>query len=225
MLMTSAPFEDPEAGWQVFHFGVPLNSEGVSLLDDWQVHGMRATGSQTVALDNVFVPEAAIGVRRPRGQFHEIFSTIATAALPLVMGVYLGIAERAADLALGMAKPNAQSPEVQWAIGEMRSHLAVARLCWERAVAVANELDFTPTLDVADEALTMKSRVAEHTRKTVEAAMEATGGRGFFRRNGLEQLLRDVRAGHYHPLPVKEQLRFSGRLALGLEPVEPPRVD
>jgi hypothetical protein len=36
--------------------------------------------------------------------------------------------------------------------------------------------------------------------------------------NGLERLLRDVRASHYHPLPQKQQLIFSGRVALGLDP-------
>jgi len=223
VLVTSAPYEDPVEGWQVLHFAVSMRAEGVSLLDDWQVHGMRATGSQTVALDGVFIPDASITIRRPRGVYHEVFSVIATVALPLVMGVYLGAAERAADLAVGMAQSNARSPEVQWSIGEMRSHLAVARVCWERAVALADELDCSPTVELADEALMMKSRIAEATRATVDSAMEATGGRGFFRRNSLERLLRDVRAGHYHPLPVKEQFRFSGRVALGLDPYEVPQ--
>ena len=104
----------------------------------------------------------------------------------------------------------------------MRSHLAVARVCWERAVALAEELNVAPTLATADEAISMKARIAEATQATVESAMEATGGRGFFRRNELERLLRDVRAGHYHPLPSKEQARLSGRIALGLEPYEVP---
>ncbi len=221
-LMTSAPFKDPDAGWQVFHFAVPLNAPGVTIGDDWQVHGMRATGSQTVTLEGVFVPEAAIGVRRPRGAWHDVFSVIVTVALPLVMGVYLGTAERAADLALRIVRSGPASEETQWSIGEMRSSIAVARVCWARMVELVNELDFEPSVERADEALMMKSQVAEATRKAVESAMEATGGRGFFRRNGLEQLLRDVRAGHYHPLPLKEQVRFSGRLALGLEPVEVP---
>ena len=58
ILVTSAPYEDPDAGWQVLHFAVPMRAEGVSLVDDWRVHGMRATGSQTVALDDVFIPMA-----------------------------------------------------------------------------------------------------------------------------------------------------------------------
>ena len=53
-----------------------------------------------------------------------------------------------------------------------------------------------------------------------ETAVEAAGGPGFYRRTGLERLLRDARAGAFHPLPRKRQIEFSGRLALGLQPVE-----
>jgi len=70
ILVTSAPYDDPKEGSQVLHFAVPFSAPGVSLSDDWRTLGMRATGSQTVILDNVFVPDQAIALRRPRGRFH-----------------------------------------------------------------------------------------------------------------------------------------------------------
>ena len=54
---------------------------------------------------------------------------------------------------------------------------------------------------------------------TAEKALEAAGGAGYFRRHGLERLLRDVHGGQFHPLPEKRQQRFTGRMAMGLEPV------
>ena len=39
-------------------------------------------------------------------------------------------------------------------------------------------------------------------------------------RAGRERLLRDVRAAHFHPLPEKKQQLLSGRLSLGLDPIE-----
>ena len=69
VLVTSAPFEHPEEGWQVLHFPVPFVASGVSLADDWHALGMRATGSHTVIFDKVFVPDGAIVLRRPRGRF------------------------------------------------------------------------------------------------------------------------------------------------------------
>ena len=53
----------------------------------------------------------------------------------------------------------------------------------------------------------------------MEKAVEATGGRGFFRGFPLERMLRDVHAAPYHPLPEKKQALFSGRLAMGLDPI------
>jgi alkylation response protein AidB-like acyl-CoA dehydrogenase len=53
----------------------------------------------------------------------------------------------------------------------------------------------------------------------VEKALETVGGSGFFRNLGLERLVRDMHAAQFHPLQTKRQLRFSGRAALGLDPV------
>ncbi len=218
--VTSAPYLDPDAGWQVLHFAVPMSAEGVSLLDDWQVHGMRATGSRTLVFDDVFVPDAAVSLRRPRGEFHGVWNVVLTVAMPLIAGVYVGVAERAAEIGLRCAAGHAQDATVQWAVGEMRSALVVAHTCHDRMVALAADLAFEPTLDRSDEILVLKTQAVESARGAVERAMEAAGGAGFYRRTGLERLLRDVRAGHYHPLPAKQQASFTGRHALGLAPVE-----
>jgi alkylation response protein AidB-like acyl-CoA dehydrogenase len=45
------------------------------------------------------------------------------------------------------------------------------------------------------------------------------GGAGFFRSFGLERLLRDVHGAAFHPLPEKRQWLFTGRSALGLDPI------
>ena len=220
VLVTSAPYEDAEAGWQVLHFAVSMKADGVSVGDDWRVHGMRATGSQTVTLNDVLVPEATVALRRPRGPFHEVFNLVVGAALPLISAVYLGIAESAAEIATAIAKSNAKAIDVQWAMGEMRSNLVVTRTLYAQMMRLVNDLDFVPSMAVTDELLILKSGAVEGARITVERAMEAVGGRGFYRDTRLEQLLRDVRAFHYHPIPVKQQLRFTGRLALGLEPID-----
>ena len=60
MLITSAVYDDPDAGPTVLHFGVPFKAEGVRILDTWRVMGMRGTGSNDVELKNVFVADDAI---------------------------------------------------------------------------------------------------------------------------------------------------------------------
>jgi len=218
--ITSAPYEDPALGWQVLHFGVPMNAEGVSLAGDWQTHGMRSTGSETIVFDDVFVPEAAISLRRPRGEFHDVWNVVLTVAMPLIAGVYVGIADRAAEIATPLAARRAQDTTVQWATGEMQSALIVARVLHDRMVALANDLDFTTSLELSNEIVVLKTQVVESAQRVVERAIEAVGGPGYYRRTGLERLLRDVRAGHFHPFPAKQQYQFTGRLALGLPPIE-----
>ena len=104
LLVTSAVYDDPADGPTVLHFPVPLAAEGVTVLDNWRTLGMRATGSNDVLLDNVFVPEGVVSLRRPKGQWHVVFNVVLTIALPLIMSVYAGVAEAASDLALGLAR-------------------------------------------------------------------------------------------------------------------------
>ena len=59
--------------------------------------GMRGTGSNSVVLENVFVPGESVGARRPRGTFHLLFGVITTVACPIIMSAYVGIAEAAAS--------------------------------------------------------------------------------------------------------------------------------
>ena len=62
-----------------------------------------------------------------------------------------------------------------------------------------------------------RTLVGRSAIRTVEKAMEVTGGAAFFRSLGLERMFRDVQAARYHPLQEKPQLRYTGRLALGLD--------
>jgi len=55
--------------------------------------------------------------------------------------------------------------------------------------------------------------------KAVEKAMEVCGGSSFFRSLGLERLFRDVQAARFHPWQERKQYSFTGRIALGLDPV------
>ena len=219
MLVTSAPFEDPVEGWQVLHFPVPFSAPGVSLADDWHTLGMRATGSHTVILDGVFVPDAAIVLRRPRGRFHPAWNVILTVAMPLIMSVYAGVAEAAAGIGREQAKRRRDDPTLPYLLGELGNHLATAQLAADDMVRLARDLDFEASLDLTSAVLTRKTIAAEHVVATVEKALEVAGGAGFYRGLGLERLLRDAQGARFHPLPSKRQHRFAGRVALGLDPV------
>ena len=190
----------------------------MSVGDDWAVHGMRATGSQTVTLDNVFVPDGAIALSRPRDGFHPVWNVVLTCALPLISAGYVGIADRAEQLVLEMVDASRAHAMTQWSVGELQSQRVVAQTALSAMADLAHDLDFAPSVSRTNEVMILKTAAVTASQRAVEAAMEAVGGRGFYRRNGLERLLRDVRAGGYHPLPEKAQRLFTGQLALGLNP-------
>ncbi|MBT5050417.1 MAG: acyl-CoA/acyl-ACP dehydrogenase [Rhodospirillaceae bacterium] len=219
VLVTSAPYEDPTEGWQVLHFPVPITSDGVSGMDDWQTMGMRATGSQTIVLDKVFVPDEAIVLKRPQGEYHPLWNVVLTVAMPLIMSAYMGVAEAAAVIATKAARKRRGQPETPLLLGEMINNLTTAQMAVDGMVAITNNWEFAPETDTANKILVRKTIAANAILATVEKAMETAGGIGFYRKTGLERLLRDAHAVRYHPLPEKRQQHFTGRLALDLDPI------
>jgi alkylation response protein AidB-like acyl-CoA dehydrogenase len=183
---------------------------------------MRATGSNDVVLNNVFVPEEAVSLRRPKGQWHTFFNVVVSIALPLVISVYLGVAEAASDLATGIARKrngketNSGAP---YLLGEMINTLTTAQLAVQGMVELCDNYAFEPTVQTANAVLIRKTIAANACIQTVEKALEVAGGGAFFRSVGLERLLRDVHGGQFHPMQEKRQHLFTGRIALGLNPV------
>src|SRR6185312_15097418 len=122
--------------------GVPFSAAGISLADDWHTLGMRATGSNTIILDKVFVPSDAVALKRPRGRFHPAWNVILAVAMPLIMSVYVGVAEAAASLGREYAKKRQGDPIVPYLLGELVNHLTAAQLAADDMVRLANDLNF-----------------------------------------------------------------------------------
>ena len=215
MLVTSAPFMDPERGWEVLHFAVPFNAKGVTVMNDWRALGMRGTGSHTVKLENVFVPDAAIVLRRPRGTYHPVWNVVLTVAMPLIMSVYVGIAEKAAQLAIDhVRRQKSAKPQIAGLIGAMNNELVAAEIQLNDMLRIAENYEFEAVDKNGQDILTRKTNVANAAIGVVTKAMEIAGGPGFYRSFGLERLFRDVQAARYHPLAESDQVKFSGEYLL-----------
>jgi alkylation response protein AidB-like acyl-CoA dehydrogenase len=217
--VTSAPYDDPEAGPSVLHFPVPLDAAGVSIREDWDTLGMRATGSHTLVFKDVFIPEAAVTVKRPRGVWHPVFSVIVTVAPPIYSAPYVGAAEAAAEIARTHAREHPDPPHLPYLVGEMENSLTLARMALREMIDNAAGYNFAPQVERASAALVAKTLATNAVENVVAKAVEIVGGRAYFRRNPLERLWRDVQAFQFHPLPEKKQLSFTGRVAMGLSPV------
>jgi indole-3-acetate monooxygenase len=214
LLMTSAVLESEGEPATVLHFGVPMNSPHVKVLDNWRTLGMRGTGSNDVVIDGHVVPEAAVAARRKAGEWHPLFQIIATTAFPLVYSVYLGVAESAREIAIATAKRKTPDQHAIQLAGRMDTELAAARLAREWMLA-AVRLN-APSAATVNQVMMGRQIVARHAIAAVEYAMELAGSAGFYRATGLERRFRDIQAARYHPLQSGPQAQYAGSMALGL---------
>jgi alkylation response protein AidB-like acyl-CoA dehydrogenase len=213
LLLTSAVYNDPEAGASVLHFAVPMHAEGVKIDPVWYAMGMQGTGSHNIVLSDVFIPDAGIALKRPQGEWHPLFHIISMLALPLVYSVYVGVAEAARDRTIQLLRDRSQTDHDCYLVGGMENELTAAKLALHHMISVAESSQ--PGFETTNQVMTGRSLVARAVLNVVELAMEITGGTAFYRSTGLEQLFRDAQAVRYHPLRDEKQRKLSGQLALG----------
>jgi acyl-CoA dehydrogenase len=216
VLATSVTY-DSDSGAEVLHFAVPRKSQGIEIVETWDTLGMRGTGSHDVVYSDVFVPASAIVARRPAGEWHPMWEVILPTAMPLISAAYVGLAQSAHCMALDAARR--KGADLAGVVGELRNALTTAELALEDMIRLNDDHGFEPGIELVNDILTRKALVAEQVKETVELAAELVGGPGFYRGHAMERIVRDIRALHYHPLPLRRQQIFSGRMALGFSPV------
>ena len=168
----------------------------------------------TCMIDGHVVPEAAVAVQRKAGEWHPLFHIIATIAFPLVYSVYLGVAESARDIAIGLAKRKTPSQHTIDLAGRMETELTAARLA--HRVDAGGGAPQRAVGRTINQVMIGRQLVARHAIAAVELAMELAGGAGFYRSAGLERRFRDIQAARYHPLQAGPQAEYAGAMALGL---------
>lgn len=212
VLMTGAIYEGEDGSRSVLHFGAPMKSSAVHIEDTWRTLGMRGTASNDVVIEDLFIPAANVAFSRKAGEWHPVFETIATIAFPLIYSVYLGVAESARDIAIGIGKKKpASDPSLA---GRMDTELRAAQLAhrWMLDAVARN----SPCAETVNEVMIGRTLVARHAIAAVDLAMELAGGASFYRATGLERRFRDVQGARFHPLQASPQARYAGAMALGL---------
>ena len=215
VLVTSSRYSDQVNGEQVIHFNISMDSDGVILGDDWYTLGMRGTGSQTIILEDVFVPESAITMKRSIHTYSEIWNVVLTLAPPLIMAPYIGIAESAKVIAIKNCRNVKRNQEdIPIILGELQNFLCIATMAYEDMISLANNIEIRPDEKISLAMLSRKTIISDACKATVDKAMEAVGGKSFFKSLQLEQLFRDMQAVSFHPLPKKHQMRLMGEYLL-----------
>jgi len=212
---------------QIVHALIPRDAAGYRIVETWDTLGMRATQSHDTVIDGVFVPDKhVIRLRGPGfAGADEFILTLFAWFEPGFANVYIGLAERARDLAIervrgknsvaDMTRSLAHHPEVQHTIADivilvegMIPHVDRIADDWTNGV---DHGAMWPAKLVA-----AKYHCVEAAFRAVDLALEVSGGRGMFKGDELERLYRDARCGRFHPANAMVVHEVVGKSALGV---------
>lgn len=199
---------DPDNPMSVFGF-ITRDGGGVEIKDDWDTLGMRASQSCTTVLDGAPAAADRIACRiEPGPTMHPFVFGIFSSFILLTSSVYVGVAQRALDLAVqatikrmsvkNKGRAYAQDPDKRRRIAHMAIELDGIRPGIELATAdidagVDRSRGWMPQLSA------LKYRTSEAVLQIVADAMKAAGGGSYFTNNELSRIYRDALAGIYHP--------------------------
>jgi alkylation response protein AidB-like acyl-CoA dehydrogenase len=227
-LYVAVSYADAEGGDRYAYAMVPVDAPGVVVHDDWDALGMRASGSNSVSLEGVELPESAV-----RGGFG------AGDPLPymernLLAGLFhaaasLGIAESADALARrGLAGRINGDAHPRTQVAESVVELSAARAVLSRAAWLIDEhREANPASDgnaeevgaLFAEAQAAKAFIGEAATRVVDRALALSGGAGYLNGSPLARAYRDVKAGSFmHPLGANRAYDYLAGVALGEEP-------
>jgi alkylation response protein AidB-like acyl-CoA dehydrogenase len=206
------------------------------IVDNWNVMGMRGTGSDDFVLEDVFVPHERVAStrwvkqidaqRRPR--------TVNDPRLMMVgawaptAGVGVGLAQGALDALIdlgdkastGSPAPLRTRPPVQEAVAEAEAITGAARAFVLETFHEAWDalLEGGPRLEraVARAQLAITHSLNEAVR-VADLVFHAGGTNAISTQNRLERYLRDAHTAVQHSAGQRTHLRMAGRVLLGLD--------
>jgi len=199
-----------EGGERYAYAMVPTDTPGVTIHDDWDALGMRASGSNTISFDGVELPEHGV-----RGGFRAgdplPYMQRNLVAGPFHAAASLGIAESADHIARQtIAARNNGDARARMQIADNTIDLAAARAVLSRATSlIDNHHAANPASDgnpqqlaaLFAEAQAAKAFVNDAAARIVDRALALSGGTGYLNSSPLARAYRDVKAGSFmHPL-------------------------
>jgi alkylation response protein AidB-like acyl-CoA dehydrogenase len=201
----------------------------MTIHDDWDALGMRASGSNSVSFDGVELPEPALRGGFPAGVAAPYMDTNLSAGL-FHASASLGIAEQAQRIATAAlaARPAAGlDGRGQTLVAESAIALVACRGALSRSATLVEDhharedgpKDPGRVTALFAEVQATKAFVNEAAVRVVDQALALSGGAGYRSGHPLARAYRDVRAGAFmHPLGANRAYDFVGSVALGREP-------
>jgi alkylation response protein AidB-like acyl-CoA dehydrogenase len=202
-------------------FLLPRDAPGLEVIETWDAMGMRATGSHTIVLRDVFAPaDQLIG---EEGHLFEEFSQVSYWYCLSFSAIYLGIGQAMYSYVLDYARTRkvqksgqlvGHLPWNRFAIGEMYNRLEACRtLIYTTAREIGEKRPYgdrqVPTIEM------LRTFVAENMLEVANLATRIAGGQGYLKGNPLERHFRDLRSAPLHTLKRDDVLELLAAMELG----------
>ena len=222
-----------------------LHKSEYEVVDDWQVLGMRSTGSMTVVAKDAFVPahralcmyEARGGDKFPgaRGNRHPVFRVpLSTLGSHGIGGVAVGNAQAALELSIDVVKQRSTNytglkmrdfQAVQLRIGQAGSRIDAARQILRNDCLAGQEIANRNVIAEPEKKLRFKRNLAYAVSLCTEAVdilHAMAGANGIYDGYPIQRIFRDAHAlaGHFS-FSTDAQFSTWGLAALGGEVVNP----
>lgn len=203
---------------------LPTNAPGLVVRETWDTLGMRGSASNTIVLDDCFIPDDLVFYRAPVET--DLDDVVAAGVVWFCLtstAAYAGLAESA--LAIGRTLQHrlrirhldavrAELPSYQAVAGDAAADLlTIEAACSGLAARMDAGVD---PRDLLPAAVAVKQRSVDAIPAVVDRLAEACGGIAYARASGLERLWRDCQAIRFHPPTRPAARQFLGRTTLGL---------
>jgi indole-3-acetate monooxygenase len=211
-----------------------LPKSDARIIDNWQVLGLRGTGSDSYALDDYFVPQAHAGGRDNEAERHEkgplyqftsgmIYAmNFAHVSMGIARGAFDAFIEIARDkVARGAKGTLRENNVVQSQIGQCEARLKSARAylrgvigeMWDEAREEGRiSAEHHPQLRLA------ATWAIHQSRDVVATVYHAAGASAIFENNPLERRMRDIHAGTQQGQGRPIHFETVGQMLMGLPP-------
>ena len=237
---TGAPIDDGNGGVEMAIIIVPRKD--VTVLDDWDVVGLRGSGSNSIVLKDIFVPDYRVSLDRLAQQGEYIIDELKENPLyrtPFVPSLTLSISAPALGIALGgfdlhmervgkagigntFYNKMSEAAVTHLQISETEMKLQCAKLLFHKAIGELDDYTIRGQAFTQKESIKMKAEFGYANQLCKEAydLMLAGAGSIFaYNNNVFQAFYRDFITMHLHGfITPSSLLETYGRIMCDLEP-------
>jgi len=227
------PLKTPAGGPLTRTMWIP--SSDMTIVENWDVIGLRGTGSHDFVVKDVFVPEShTLSLADPQTHPGALYigrlflSWAWTTTVAHSMGIARGAIDTFVDIATAKGSTTSPTllrdrPMVQSKLGEAAATLGSARAyvfdsigkLWDKA-----DRGLGYEAELLDARLALVHSMHASAR-AVDLVYHAAGTNGVYAKNAMERHFRDIHVAIQHGAALPQHFESAGKVMMGLRPTDP----